>query len=104
MQYILPDSLLGNSSIVHRNRLKACRTREEENLWTDVQHQQERREQGGEVDESLAWGSHLASAERNNGLHRSGDPAPSHARILDGADAGEVSRTSALAAQRRISR
>ncbi len=41
-------------SIEHRNHIKVCHTREEEDLWTNVQHQQERREQGGEVDEGLA--------------------------------------------------
>ncbi len=28
VQYVFPDGSLGNSSVVHRNRIKACRTRD----------------------------------------------------------------------------
>ncbi len=104
VQYILPDSSLGNTSVVHRNRLKACRTREEEDLWTDVQRQQERREQGGETVESPVGGPLLAPAGRDGGLRRSGDQAPSDARVLDGTHAGKVSFASGQAAQGRVSR
>ncbi len=103
VQYILPDSSPGNSSIVHPDRHKACHTREEEDLWTDVQRQQERREQGGEIDEIPTRGPLLAPAGRNSRLQRSGDLVPPDARILHGANAGEVSRTSRQVPQGRVS-
>ena len=52
VQYVFSDGSLGNLSIVHRNRIKACHTREED-LWTDVQCQQERREQGERLERVL---------------------------------------------------
>ncbi len=92
VQYVFSDVSLGNLSIVHRNRIKACRTGEEEDVWTDVQRQQERREQGGEVGENTAGGPLLAPAGRDGGLQRFRDTSPPGSRALDDSNAEEVSR------------
>ncbi len=81
VQYIVPDSSLGNLSIVHCDCIKACRTRDVEDLCTDVQHKQEWREQGGETDEGLARCPLFAPAGRSSRLQRSSDQAPPDPRI-----------------------
>ncbi len=44
VQYILSHGSLGNLSVVHQDRMKVCHIREED-PWTDVQCNQECREQ-----------------------------------------------------------
>ena len=92
VQYILPNGSLGNSSFIHHNRIEGCHTREEKDLWTDVQPQQERGEQGGAADEGSAGVPLPAPPGYYGGLQRSSHLSPPHAGILAGSADGEVSR------------